>query len=575
MNKKLSQAYAKEQDARALAVEQGDLALKSLRSVTTEIQRKLQYVPAAQQVRARLLETALEGLSKVSVSLAQRPVVDQNLVIAHRDLGDLFLEVGNIGSQQGLEKAKIEFDLAESMAERMCQQYPTAIENHRQLVLCQQRRAALRAIEGSTAAALAIYEQAHQRLEELHQQQPGDERVVRSLAVSHNLIGDLHIKRGTIELAGDHFQAGLKICEDQVTRQVQHEDHERSLLVALNKVGSYLKRIGKIGEAESHFRRALATSQSRVDKLPDDFNALRDLSTALYLVGQACQGNGRDNEALQFLQNSADIDQRRFALDPANSLSGRDCVQSCNELATALRRVGKEQEASKQLELAIDIGEKVLKADSTDKRIIRDLAYSYSDLGDLQRSHQPNLALQQYENCLRLMHQSSKLDPENPRSKADIAFGLTKQADGFIRLSKYQQAITNLLEAEQLQKQRLEFSPNDVNSQLTLIEILQSLTGAFIAIGQFEQAKPFAEESVTAAEKLTTQSPENYTASIALVNSMRLLANVEQGFDNDTQAKERLISAIKIIEALKQRGRFNAKDTELESAIVLELLRFR
>ncbi len=90
VNKKLRQAFENEQNSRALAVEQGDLALKSLRSVTTDIQRKLQFVPAAQQVRASLLETALEGLSKVSVNLAQRAEADQNLVIAHRELGDLF-----------------------------------------------------------------------------------------------------------------------------------------------------------------------------------------------------------------------------------------------------------------------------------------------------------------------------------------------------------------------------------------------------------------------------------------------------------------------------------------------------
>ncbi|MFO0943276.1 MAG: protein kinase [Pirellulales bacterium] len=571
VNTKLSQAYAKEQDARALAVEQGDLALQSLRSVTTDIQRKLQYVPAAQKVRARLLETALEGLSKVSASLAQRAEADQNLVIAHRDLGDLFLEVGNIGSQQGLDKAKIEFTMAESMAEKVCQQYPNDIENHRQLVLCQQRRASLSAIEGSTANALKIYEQAHQQLEKLHQQQSSNEQILRSLAISHNLIGDLQNRRGAIEQAGEHFQAGLKICEDQVARQVQMEDLERSQIVALNKVGGYLKRIGKIAEAENYFRKALTTSQARVDKQPDDFNALRDLSTAFSLVGQACQVNGRDDEALKFLQSSAEIDQRRFALDSANSLSGRDCVQSCNELATALRRVGNEMEASKQLQLAIDIGERVLKADSTDKRIIRDLAYSHSDLGDLLKEKQPDQALQQYENCLRLMQQSSKLDPENPRSKADIAFGLTKQADGFIRLSKYQQAITNLLEAVQLQKQRLEVSPNDVNSQSTLIEILQSLTDTLITTGQFDQARPVAEESVAATEKLTSQSPENYSASIALINSLQLLAKVEQATGHETRAKEKLQLALKLVQDLKQRGRLKAKDSDLEPAIHAEL----
>ncbi len=46
--------------------------MDSLKTVTLDIQRKLTHVPAAQDVRARLLDTALESLSKVSTSLVER-----------------------------------------------------------------------------------------------------------------------------------------------------------------------------------------------------------------------------------------------------------------------------------------------------------------------------------------------------------------------------------------------------------------------------------------------------------------------------------------------------------------------
>ncbi len=58
-----------------------------LETVTLDIQRKLRHVPAAQDVRARLLDTALESLSKVSTSLVERSEVDMYAVIAHRDPG--------------------------------------------------------------------------------------------------------------------------------------------------------------------------------------------------------------------------------------------------------------------------------------------------------------------------------------------------------------------------------------------------------------------------------------------------------------------------------------------------------
>ncbi len=55
-----------------LAKKHDDLAMDSLKTVTLDIQRKLTHVPAAQDVRARLLDTALESLSKVSTSLVER-----------------------------------------------------------------------------------------------------------------------------------------------------------------------------------------------------------------------------------------------------------------------------------------------------------------------------------------------------------------------------------------------------------------------------------------------------------------------------------------------------------------------
>lgn len=570
-NQRLNVAYSREQESRSLAMKHGELAMKSLRTVTLNIQRDLQHVPAAQKVRLKLLETALDGLNQVSTGVAQQSEIDLGLVIAHRDLGDLFFEVGNVGDQLGLQSARREFDLAYQVATKLAQHEPENIEAQRQLALCMHRIASIKEVEGSLADAEAIYAKAHDQLQRLVQRDLNNESVIRSVAVSHNLQGSLLMKQGKIDQAGEHYIEAFRIREQQWSRGVRNDDLERDRIVSLNKVGNYLQRIGKDSEAEQHFRKALKASQERADKMPDDFNALRDLSTAFYLVGKVCQSSGRDLESLNLLQSSAELDRRRLSLDPANSLAQRDCVQSCNELATALRRLDKNEEAIEQLEFAIKTGEQMLLASSSDKRVLRDLAYAYSDLGDLVKSQQPDIALSHYENCLKLMQQSAELSPENLRSKSDVAFGLTRRADGLLKMKRTNEALTDYTQALELQRQRYQASPADIVVQSSFVEILHGLIDVLVSSNQADQARPFAEESVEAARKLSQQAQENKLVQVLFVQSLELLGRVHRLIGDNTEAKIHLKEALENIENLKRLSPLSSSEEHLLHEIQQQL----
>lgn len=570
-NQRLKVAFASEQESRSLAMKHGDLAMKSLRSVTLNIQRELQHVPAAQKVRLKLLETALDGLNQVSIGVAQQSDIDLGLVIAHRDLGDLFLEVGNVGGQLGVQSARREFDSALRIATKLAQREPEDIEAQRQLALCLQRMASIKEFDGSLAEAEAIYAQAHEHLEKLVRRDPANESVIRSVAVSHNLQGDLLMKQGKIDQSGEHFLAAFRIREEQWSRGVRSEDMDRDRIISFNKVGSYLQRVGKVSDAELHFRKALEASQERADKMPNDFNASRDLSIAFYRVGKACQNGGRDDEALNYLQSSADLDRRRLSLDPANSLSQRDCVQSCNELATALRRLGRDDEAIEQLGFAIKTGEQMLLTSSSDKRVLRDLAYAYSDLGDLMKSQQPEAALLHYENCLKLMQQSASLSPENLRSKSDVAFGLTKRADGLVKLKRTEEALADYTQAIELQRQRYIASPNDIVVQSSFVEILHGMTDVLANSPKPEQALSFAEESVQAARKVSQQSQENKPVQVLLVQSLELLGRVHRLTGDNVLAKVQFQDALEHCDKIQVLGSLSSSEEQLLQRIQQQL----
>ncbi len=114
-NQQLKVANVREQAARKLADEQTDLALRSLQTVAFDIQRKLKYVPAAHKVRLQMLETAINGLEQVATERAQRQAASDS-IIAHREMGELLMEVGDVGNIQGLSRARQELEEAARIA---------------------------------------------------------------------------------------------------------------------------------------------------------------------------------------------------------------------------------------------------------------------------------------------------------------------------------------------------------------------------------------------------------------------------------------------------------------------------
>lgn len=567
VNHALNKAVQDQHAAQKLAIQHADLAVSSLRTVTLDIQRKLQSVPAAQSVRTRLLETALDGLSKVSSSLAESSELDTYMVIAHRELGDLFLEVGDIGPRKGLETARREFEAARRIAVKIVMRSPGDIEAQRQYVMCLQRQAALERVDGTVTNEQTIYQEAHSILEQLYVQAPHDETVLRSLGVSHNLQGELAVRMGDIEKSGEHFNAALHIFEDQWNRGISHPDLERDRIITLNKMGNYLRVAGQLREAEQYFLQSLELSRTRSERLPDDFNALRDLSTVYFYLGQVCQNDGRAAESLVYMRSSADIDYRRFLLDPTNTLAARDFVQSSNSLATALKHRGESVEAKQRLMVAIEVGGRLLAVDSNETAALRDIAYSHSDLGDLQRIDEPLLALSNYDMCLKLMQQVAESDPDNPRGKSDMAYALGKRASGLVQLDRFEEAIQAYESAIRLQRLRAQVHPESIAVQSGMMVLQLGRMDAWLKNHQTETANLHTAELQQAIDQLLQSAPDHAEVRVTQVRTLLQLGQVAQSVGDFDRAKQFLAQAKSQFADLVLREQLSADDTILSQEI--------
>src|SRR5262249_37677652 len=97
------------------------LALKTLKSVVFDFQKKLEKVPAAHQVRRELLRKALAGLKEVAESAATSSERDHTLIWTLFELGDIFLLVGDLDAGNWTREAQRYYQQAHDVARALAE----------------------------------------------------------------------------------------------------------------------------------------------------------------------------------------------------------------------------------------------------------------------------------------------------------------------------------------------------------------------------------------------------------------------------------------------------------------------
>ncbi len=149
----------REEATRILADQQGKLALDTLRSVVFRIQRNLSQINAAQEVRKGLLETSIQGLDKVATSLENRGDINRATMLANKDLGMIYLLVGDSegrdASSQSLKHLNAACQIARQLAETN-----ESTESLRDLSIAEESCGDVYLERGEFALAMSAYERA-------------------------------------------------------------------------------------------------------------------------------------------------------------------------------------------------------------------------------------------------------------------------------------------------------------------------------------------------------------------------------------------------------------------------------
>ena len=107
-----------------IADQQSDLAFELINKVLFQVTELLAQVPEAEKVRSEILHSVLDGLRRLSANLKRKSIVNEKIIVAHVDLGDLFLHLGRIDLENPIDDARAEYEIGHDLLKQWLRESP-------------------------------------------------------------------------------------------------------------------------------------------------------------------------------------------------------------------------------------------------------------------------------------------------------------------------------------------------------------------------------------------------------------------------------------------------------------------
>ncbi len=373
-----------EQAARTDAVKQRRLALKTLHSLVFDVRQKLAPIEASHSVRASILETALNGLKEIGVSVREQPEVDRDTLIANQELGRIFLLFGGPDGSESTKLAIDHLELAREIAERLVAVAgPDDLQAHRDLSIAGESVGDAQIELGKLDHAGAAYDAALQVTKDLALRRPDDPGVLRDLGFGWGKVGDYHQKRGDTLAAILAFDESRNAFESQYLVDPTSRVAQRDFSVALSKQGNMLFATGDLAGAESVYRASLELVRNGMTAETPVFQE-RDESVLLNKLGTTQMQLERQADALTSYSASLAVARNIQGAAPDSRQARRDLSIALKYVADVHLATGEHEQARELLNECLQIREELIASDPSSYTAQTDLAFVLERLGMLE-----------------------------------------------------------------------------------------------------------------------------------------------------------------------------------------------
>ncbi|HKB02849.1 MAG TPA: serine/threonine-protein kinase [Gemmataceae bacterium] len=320
-------------------LKQGRLALRSFGTLIDEVQKQIGDAPGTQELKLKLLETALEGLDLVAKSDEDARLLGQSMAAAYLRIGHLFRQTGE--SEKALSQYQKSHEIARVLAAKD-PDGPVAQANlAATLIMLGEMTLELRR---DVQASLGYYEQAL-ALQRAVAGRPPDgkfdpEKLRQDLAESLTRVGVTFLRVGEPARAAGFFREALAIREEVAARDEENLGLKLDVARSHTALGEVQFRAREWAAAKDHFAKALAACEHVLAADPKAPRSRFELANTLGNIGVFALRTGDLAEAKKHLPRCQDIMAGLVAVDGKDTTYQRYLALADYRCGTLARRAG-------------------------------------------------------------------------------------------------------------------------------------------------------------------------------------------------------------------------------------------
>jgi serine/threonine-protein kinase len=381
------QAEKKAADNARIAGDQRKLALETLYSLVTKVEDQLRDKHDMADLRKEILQSAMDGLGKVSRTIESAAIADRSMGVALQRMGDICEQAGETEQavqlfQQSLRifdkleaneppndwipwNQAVSFDKLGSLSREFQGDAAAALDYYRKslrlrqalltkivtpeippfrrkigLIVSYVKLAAFELAQGDPAAAHQYAAHALEESDALLASTPGDRTTMTFQAMSLYLLGGIQAHEGAVETARKDLARCVALRRKASEDDATNASAKRELGAAYEALGDLEVEQGNGTAAQEQYRHALELYQELVRKEPKNAENQWRLGHICYRLGTASHLLHDAATARSQFSESVKIRENLVRTDPRN-------VQFATELMLAQARVGQHGAASK------------------------------------------------------------------------------------------------------------------------------------------------------------------------------------------------------------------------------------
>lgn len=387
----------------AAAARQASGVRKLANAFVFDLDDAVAEMPGATQIRARIMQSAVEYLDRLAKESAGNSELQYELGLAYTKVGDVLGRPG--GSNLGKTAAALEnYRKAEFILEPLARDPQATQDQKFHLAALYTKISAVLRVVGDFHVALDYDLKSLGIRQALVQLNPADQELKRALAQSLTSLGGIYSQLGQWPQVLEARQRALKMSEELVAANKKNVADRRGLVLARTRLASILSREKRHGPALEQLRIAVGEQKALVDENPVNSQIILAYASTLSALARGLDESGDVAGALHQHKIAEKIYEAEVATDPVDVRARSLLGTARASIGRLLTKSGRASAALSYLERALQTRLYLSERDPANSGALGEVADSHSAMGEAYAAlGRRELALQCYANAKQIL----------------------------------------------------------------------------------------------------------------------------------------------------------------------------